>query len=319
VFAEDFCKILAINGSYAHWGGIDFVFERINETKVNISFSTSSGIPQSLCAVDSKNEKLAITIAQTADGIAIATGNGECGKTSETVNRGFFAFVGETNGDDIGKQELLSFVPTASDYTQESVSYDNHYNRKLFKGLVGRKSPKKRRYVVAGNVTPGDVLTAKDDGEMTKENTKVIFEILSEITERAKLALDLEILKSLLELIGSLHVLRAEKTLTDRIGQTRETHRSLTELKLFMNDSLSAMSNVVSAEASTTDERLVKTLEQLLQLETEAQVLTAYSKEEHQRWFSWNVVLGAICIFEFVDYVVFFFIRRHQTRDFKID
>jgi hypothetical protein len=315
LFAPDFCKITAINGSYASWGGVDFVFERISATAINISISTSTRIRENLCSVDSKSDKINLTIAQAAGGIAISTGYGECGRTSETVNSGFFAFVGETANDDIARQDLLSFAPSRSDYGQESVSYDNHINRKLFKMLVGRSSQKKRRGRIARNVTPGDVLNATDSGEMTK----VIFEILSEITERARLALDLQNLRTLLELSGTIHFLRAEKTIVNRKERTREIYDSLIELEVFLNESLAGMRSEVSAEAASADERLVTALEQLMKLETEAQVLIAYSAGERERWLTWNVVLIAICVFEFVDYVVFFLVRRHQTRNFKID
>jgi hypothetical protein len=320
LFTEDFCKITAINGSYAGWRGIDFVFERIDESNISISFSTSSGIHQNLCSVGSKDGKIGIALTQTAGGIAVSHDGGvECGMTSEKVNSGFFAFVGEIAGADIAKQELFAFAPSPSAYTQESVSYDNYHSRKLFKVLVGRASPKKLRYVVAGSVTPDDVLTGINDGEMTRNNTEIIFEILSEITERAKLALDLQNLKTLLEVSGTIHFLRAEKSIVHRKEETQKIYQSLIELEVFLNESLGTMKNVVAAEASTTDERLVEALEKLLQLETEAQVLTTYSEEANQRWLAWNVLLIAICIVEFLDYVVFFFIRRYQTRNFKID
>jgi hypothetical protein len=113
--------------------------------------------------------------------------------------------------------------------------------------------------------------------------------------------------------------LRAEKTIIHRKERIQELYQSSVELEVFLNESLDALQNIVSAEASNIDERLVKALEQLLQLETEAQVLSTYSKEERQQWLTWNVILIGICIFEFVDYVVFFLVRRHQTRNFKID
>jgi hypothetical protein len=318
LYAEDFCKVNAINASFAGWAGIDVILERVSETTVNISV-VSEGLNESLCAVNSKREAVVVVIEQTKEGIAVSTADGECGRIAASVSSGFFALIGETVNGEIAKQELFGFKATQANYTQESASYDHFHNRKLFKSMVRRVSSRKSRYVAAQQVKPADVLTAKGKAGITKENTRIIFQILSEITERAKLALDLQTLKNLVEVSGTVHFLRAEKTISHRKEQTVEIYRGLIELETFLNTSLGEMRGVASAEASTADERLDQTLEQLLELEAQAQALDNFSRKERERRVTWNIVLAVMCVFEFLYYVVFFCIRRYQTRNFKID
>jgi hypothetical protein len=175
------------------------------------------------------------------------------------------------------------------------------------------------RLKAASRITSGEVLTAKNASEPSIETTKLIFTILSEITERAKLVLDLQNLKRLVEVSGTLHFLRAENTIGDRKEQTQEISKRLIELEQFLDKSLDDMMTEVSSEVTAADHRLVETLEVLANLEALSERYASLAEHENRTRMTWNVMLAIVCVVEFLYYAVFFCVKRHQTRNFKID
>ena len=151
----------------------------------------------------------------------------------------------------------------------------------------------------------------------------MIFHILSEITERAKLGLNDTEFENLLEISAIIKLIRAEKKITKRRAVLDEISNHIEDIKLSLFKNLTNLTKTVSVEMHEIEENgfeiLKKFMPKLWEGNSVVNEIIKNKKEAKKEW-SVNLILLIISSIETVVFVIFFFIKRHKTKDFrKID
>jgi hypothetical protein len=233
---------------------------------------------------------------------------------------GYFAFVGESVNTSLTEQQVVNFtVKVQSGIPTGSMEFDDRLNRKLFKSIAGGAFKKKKRYVFASQLSSAEKLEAADSESMSMANTRLIFQVLSEITERAMLGLDFRNLNALIELAGVAKFLKVRGALATRKSMVVAVSDGIDELLRMLNANLGRMQGTAASEMNATDAQFIRVVKILMDVVEAGQQLAVFAKGDHHRRRPFDVALIVICILEFVSYVVFVLVRRHQLRNFKID
>jgi hypothetical protein len=116
---------------------------------------------------------------------------------------------------------------------------------------------KKTRYVHASRLSPADTLDASDSDAMLKGNAKLIFQVLSEITERAKLGLDFQNLNALIELAGMVKHLKVRGALPTRKSTLVAVLEAINEPLRMHNANIGRTQSTVASEMNAADVQFI--------------------------------------------------------------
>jgi hypothetical protein len=155
---------------------------------------------------------------------------------------------------------------------------------------------------------------------MSRENTRLIFQILSEMTERAKLGLDFETLNALIELAGMTQFAKMGKALGTRKSMIVAVADGIEELLEDLDRKLTGIKGTVEEEMNSTGEaNFAELVVHLMQIPASGEKLAFFSQNTEHVRRPVDLVLICVCFVEFIAYVVFIYVRRRQTRGFKLD
>lgn len=325
-----------------------------NKTAINITFYKYSNvnIPKPIKIgefdenkeVDEKNDikkdAISLRIQKSLDQLSFSVFDIQQKKwrlvknfNEKVIDLGFFSFFGSPSSTEIGDQNLFSFNikdPTESDQnSQTEISKDHQMklnkNLKIFKSKLGIYFTKKKPLLYSSQINISENLTENQNqsNKIDVEATKMIFQILSEITERAKLGLNDTEFENLLEISAIIKLIRAEKKITKRRAVLDEISNHIDDIKLSLVKNLTNLTDTVSNEMHEIEENgfeiLKKFMPKLWEGNSVVNEVIKNKKEAKKEW-SVNLILLIISSIETVLFVIFFIIKRHKTKDFrKID
>jgi hypothetical protein len=331
-FTDRFCETSVVNDELNNWDGVHVIFERVSDdavtmTTVQSNFSEFGRTSAATCSIPITNGTFRFGLVQndgTNNRLSARYYDPDmtvhvCALRGEIMRGGYFGFIGEGVSDDIVEQELFEFTVSGipEKVATESIISDNIRSRKLFKSMTGN-FVSKRSYHFAGGITPREKLDA--DGPMSKANTRLIFAILSEITDRAKLGLDFQNLNILIELAGVAQFPRISGALENRKSMVIAVARDIDDLLDDLSRELAWLKTRVWTEMNSTgDANFAELVTHLMQIAASGEKLAFFSQSEEHVRRPVDLAMVGVCLIEFIAYVTFIFIRRRQTRGFKVD
>jgi hypothetical protein len=235
------------------------------------------------------------------------------------MDRVFFTFIGQAAANHLGEQELLNFTVSPVTQKKKAAATHSRSNRKLFKSIAGFNYRKKQALAISEQIASLETLLENSSMEMTPENTKLIFQVLSEITERAKSALNPQELKEMIESMASLKILQAEEKISKRKAAFQKVSSEIEELNEIVEDCLSHVNQTVIDEMEFAANASAKALEKLMKGMLLGKDVAHFATVGGKGSIRGSIVLGVICGIEFVSYVIFICVRSKQTKNFKMD
>lgn len=243
------------------------------------------------------------------------------------INFGFFSFFGIPSSSDIGDQNLFSFEmkePTIDD--SQSNDHQLNKNLKIFKSKLGIYYSKKKQLFYSSKIDIKENLTENQkqkQNQMNEEATKMMFHILSEITERAKLGLNETEFETLLELSAVIKLVKSKEKITKRRAVLDEISKHIDDIKSSLIKNLTSLTKTVSDEMKEIEETGFDELKKIMPKVWEGNSVVnevIKRKKETKKKLSVNLILLMISVIETVLFVIFFIYKRHKTKDFrKID
>jgi hypothetical protein len=327
LFAEDFCPAALANTSVATWDGIRVLLQRQSPNEIAV-FALSSGngvehVTDPICSMrtQSLNDFVHVNLVQNESVISISAENSTCAGAFNPIRNGYLTFIGFAAESGEGRQELGEFRIEPAHISQSIVKSENSQNRKLFKGTFGKKYQEKPSSMLASQIHVGDTLNASDSSTMSRANTELIFRLLSEVTERAKLGLDFQTLRAMIDVAATIHFLKAEKKILRRKDTLNEVGQGIDQLMEFLENHLNVITDSIWIQTNATVDGIGGILSNLSMSFERAEILAQRSEKSKQRLKhrGFEFVIAVICGIEFVCFCIFIAVRRHQTRNFKRD
>ncbi|OHT04341.1 hypothetical protein TRFO_28168 [Tritrichomonas foetus] len=340
-YMTDFCPVKNYRPESVLFDGLHLYAHKTQRNKVRIVAKISMPFPGShiinntICEVDPyndnpDNDKIMIRVSQKADGFAFYFIKNnqwqKCGRNFKGLigTTGYFSVFGtpETQtkgGQYLGDQRVFSIKASPVNIQNDDVDLFTKNNRKLLRSMIGRNYQKKKNYEYADKVKNSEQLKAKGD-KIDTGVTKLMFQILSEITERAKLGINDTELANLLEISVLIKLINAEKKLSSRRLALKNIENDVLLFKETIEDNLTNLTGIVAERMKEIEENGFQTLKQIMPKIWEGGKLVDFTLKGKKNMKTMHPVtfwLAVIATIEAVLFVVFFLVRRKQTKDFK--
>lgn len=329
LFTDDFCQTRLSNVSITNWDGFHLILER-EDRRIKVRMISSweaivDIVDTVLCRVVVEEDKpFRLHLQQSGRQVIVshfdAFGSPQtCGTSPVRIENGFFTFMGEGDDSGSGDQDIQSFeVKPVSEVSKEFAEEQSNKRRRSLRATFDYLFKKRAAMMFSSRIDPKEVLEELDLSDMSPYNTALIFHVLSEIADRAKLVMNMEDLHEAIQMKVGVRLMDAE----EKIAKRKRAIDALSDEVANFSDQIGGEINEIQDFVFDQLKEMVaqsqRHLDDLLASQNTTKKLSRFSKSATTQANHASVLL-VVSLVEAVAFIAFFLVRRKQLRNFKID